>query len=210
MPRQNRVDPWSRIVADPARGAWMGNRGCLHDGPGQIRRTHQGIRWIICRLDFRGRRRALLQPGRYTELFFLDEATALAAGHRPCAECQRARYHHFVACWALAQGLDATSVRASTLDATLHRARFAAGQKLTYTASPAELPDGVMVAGDPSGPPLLVWHGRFYRWSFGGYLLSPASPAQVEVLTPRPTVALLAAGYPVQVHPSCENGGVWQ
>ena len=98
-PHQNRVDPFGRLVADPARGAWFGNRGCLHDDEGQIRRFHSGRRWIYCRLEFKGRRRELLQPGRYTELFFLDEVTAFAAGHRPCAECLRERFNEFRAHW---------------------------------------------------------------------------------------------------------------
>jgi hypothetical protein len=89
VPLQNRVTPFGELVAHPARGLVYGNRGCLHDAAGQIRRHHVGKRWIACLLEFRGRRRTLLQPGRYTELFFLDEATAFAAGHRPCAECRR-------------------------------------------------------------------------------------------------------------------------
>ena len=91
MPRQNRVTPFSTLIATPARGRWLGNRGCLHDDHGQVRRLYQNRRWIICLLDFKGVRRQLMQPGRWTELFILDEATALAAGHRPCAYCQRAR-----------------------------------------------------------------------------------------------------------------------
>ena len=89
MTLQNRVTPLGELVADPARGLVYGNRGCLHDAAGRIRRRYQVTRWIACRLEFRDRRRSpLMQPGRYTELFFLDEATALAAGHRPCAECR--------------------------------------------------------------------------------------------------------------------------
>ena len=95
MPLQNRVTPLSAIIATPARGRWLGNRGCLHDDGGTIRRLYQTRRWIICLLEFKGVRRNLMQPGRWTELFFLDEATALAAGHRPCAYCQRARYEEF-------------------------------------------------------------------------------------------------------------------
>ena len=94
MPLQNRVTPLGELIADPARGLVYGNRGCLHDATGRIRRTFAVKRWIACRLEFKGRRRSpLLQPGRYTELFFLDEATAFAAGHRPCAECRREDYN---------------------------------------------------------------------------------------------------------------------
>src|SRR5690606_30655602 len=92
--------PWGRLIATPARCAWFGNRGCLHDRSGTIRdRAPPTDAWIICLLRFKGRRRALLQPGRYTELFFLDEATALAAGHRPCGECRRADLRRFGAAW---------------------------------------------------------------------------------------------------------------
>ena len=115
MPLQNRVDPFGRIVAVAARGTLMGNRGCLHDDHDHPVRQYQGRRWIICVLDFKGRRRKPMPPGQYTSLFFLDEATALAAGHRPCAECQRERFNAFRAHWAAgnperagsAAGLDA-------------------------------------------------------------------------------------------------------
>jgi hypothetical protein len=93
MPLRNRVTPLGELVADPARGLVYGNRGCLHDDQGQIRRRYNGKLWIACRLEFKDwRRHPLLQPGRFTELFFLDEATALAAGHRPCALCRRGDY----------------------------------------------------------------------------------------------------------------------
>src|ERR1043166_5153052 len=99
MPHRNRVDPWSGLIETPARGAWYGNRGCLHDRTGRITgRKPPTDAWIICLLEFNGRRRTpLLQPGRFTELFFLDEATAFAAGHRPCALCRREDYKRFVA-----------------------------------------------------------------------------------------------------------------
>jgi len=100
MPLQNRVTPLGELVADPARGLIYGNRGCLHDATGRIRRRYNGKRWIGCRLEFRGwLRRPLLQPDRFTELFFLDEATAFAAGHRPCALCRRADYDRFGEIW---------------------------------------------------------------------------------------------------------------
>jgi len=99
MPLQNRVTPLGELIAVPARGLVYGNRGCLHDADGLIRRRFDGKRWIACRLRFRGwHREPLLQPGRFTELFFLDEATAFAAGHRPCALCRREDYRLFVRC----------------------------------------------------------------------------------------------------------------
>src|SRR5690606_13501660 len=100
MPHQNRVDPMGAIHATPQRGAWFGNRGCLHDADGVICRHHQGARWICCLTEFPPRQRPLLTPGHYTELFFLDEATAYAAGHRPCAECRRPAFRAFSALWA--------------------------------------------------------------------------------------------------------------
>lgn len=203
-PRQNRVDPWSRLVATPQRGQWMGNRGCLHDDQGRIIRTHQVARWIICVLDFRGRKRTLMQPGHYTELFFLDEATALAAGHRPCAECQRARYDLFRDFWAKTHHL-ASRPRAGEMDAVLHAARWQAGRKTTYTARLGDLPNGTIVAPLADDTPYLLWQGQVWLWNFSGYttraLLGQISTA-VRVLTPQPIVALLAAGYPVQLHPS--------
>lgn len=210
-PRQNRVDPWGRLVAAPARGLLMGNRGCLHDASGRIVRDFQVTRWIICLLEFRGRKRAIMQPGHYTELFFLDEATALAAGHRPCAECQRDRYRLFLAYWAKTQGgtaADSARLRTTDVDAALHAARWANGRKLTYRARLGDLPPGTMVATLDDDTPHLLWQEQLWRWDFTGY--TPAtmkldSTSEVRVLTPRPTVAILAAGYPVYIHPSLSS-----
>src|SRR5712691_7538710 len=121
MALQNRVTPLAELVADPARGLVYGNRGCLHDDTGRIRRRFNGKRWIACRLEFRGWRRSpLLQPGRCTELFFLDEATSFAAGHRPCALCRREDYKRFVAIWS---DLHPGQVGADAIDAQLHTER---------------------------------------------------------------------------------------
>src|SRR5438445_4041421 len=109
MPRQNRVTPFSKLIATPERGTLYGNRGSLHDDKQQIRRQYLGIRWIFCLLEFKGRKHQIMRPGHYTELFFLDEATALAAGHRPCAECQRDRFNLFRRYWALANPDEAKS-----------------------------------------------------------------------------------------------------
>ena len=125
MPLQNRVTPRGDIVATPARGTLTGNRGILHDAGRQLgaaRWRHH--RWICCRLDFKGRRRAVMAPGRYTELFFLDEATALAAGHRPCWECRREAFQDFQSAWRCAFG-GADDVGAAAMDRILHRARVA-------------------------------------------------------------------------------------
>src|SRR5512141_2630849 len=145
MLRQNRVTPFGTLISTAARGTLMGNRGCLHDDHGQIRRPYQGQRWIICLLEFKGRRRAIMQPGRYTELFFLDEATALAAGHRPCAECQRDRFNLFREFWAKGSPEIAIVPRpaAMAIDAALHRERTATSvEQRRYSASIGDLPDG--------------------------------------------------------------------
>jgi hypothetical protein len=121
MPRENRVTPAGDLIAHPARGLVFGNRGCLHDAQGRIRRHHAGRAWIACRLRFKDRRRTLMQPGRYTELFFLDDATALAAGHRPCAECRREDFKAFAELWP---GPREARVRAPEIDAQLHAQRL--------------------------------------------------------------------------------------
>lgn len=218
-PRQNRVDPWGNLVSTSERGLWMGNRGCLHNPTGQIVRSFQTVRWIICVLEFRGRKRAIMQPGHYTELFFLDEATALAAGHRPCAECQRDRYHLFLDLWAQTQHSDRASLRAGQVDAALHAARWMNGQRVTYEARLCDLPDGTMVIEPENHTPFLVWQAQLRQWNFGGY--SPArnfggncaalewdGERTARVLTPRPTVDILAAGYPLQLHPSLATHSV--
>ena len=205
-PRQNRVDPWGNLVATPARGTLMGNRGCLHDATGRIVRGHVGRRWIICRLAFKGRRRAVMTPGRYTELFFLDEATALAAGHRPCAECMRPRFELFRRYWADANPAlhHGAPPSAELLDKTLHSERLADGQRATYPARLGDLPAGTFVIAPGVDTPYLVGQGQLWRWSFTGYTPEPGWDAgqMVRVLTPRSVVATLAAGYPVQVHPT--------
>ena len=127
MPLQNRVTPLGELVSDPARGLVYGNRGCLHDDEGRIRRRYNGRRWIACRLEFRGWQRSpLLQPGRFTELFFLDEATAFAAGHRPCALCRREDYVRFGEIW---RELHPGQVGADAIDAQLHAERVEPGTR---------------------------------------------------------------------------------
>ena len=162
MPRQNRVTPFGSIIATPERGTLMGNRGVLHDAECRIKRSWQDQRWIVCLLQFRGRKRTLMQPGHYTELFFLDEATAFAAGHRPCAECQRPRYDLFLDLWAKTQGV--SRPRAGDVDTLLHAARWANGRKVTYIANVGDLPDGTMVASLSDDAPHLFWQGQLWPW----------------------------------------------
>ena len=138
MPLRNRVTPLGELVADPARGLVYGNRGCLHDDQGRIRRQYNGRRWIACRLEFRGwLRRPLLQPGRFTELFFLDEATAFAAGHRPCALCRREDYTRFGSLW---RDLHGGEGGADAIDARLHLERLVSGVIILDSPSPPPRP----------------------------------------------------------------------
>jgi hypothetical protein len=206
MPRQNRVTPFSDLIATPARGTLMGNRGCLHDDNTRIRRRFVGKRWIICVLEFKGRRHRIMVPGHYTELFFLDEATALAAGHRPCAECQRDRFNLFRETWARANPrLSGTRRPAATaLDEALHRERTAArGSARGSCHSIEDLPDGTFVTDDGETA-YLVLENRLLQWTPGGYERVSARGVRhpVRVLTPISVVRTLAAGYQVSTHPS--------
>lgn len=190
MPLQNRVDPFGRLHAVRARGGWMGNRGRLHNSRQKIvSERWTTTAWITCVLEFRGRQRQLMRPGWYTELFFLDEATALAAGHRPCAECRRADYNRFREAFAAGNGL-ASPPRAGELDRILHAERTGPPPQ----ASAHDLPDGAMFAVDQRACLKLGDKGR--PWTFDGY--GPAEPlpaAPVALLTPRSSVAALRAGY---------------
>jgi len=200
MPLQNRVTPFSELIADPARGLVYGNRGCLHDARGRIRRRYDGRRWIACRLRFRGwHRTPLLQPGRFTELFFLDEATAFAAGHRPCALCRREDYNRFGTLWpGGGRGADA-------IDAVLHAERLDGRAQRHHPAPFAALPDGAFVLRD--GAPWLVRGDALRRWTPSGYTDRAPRPAgeRAVVITPPSLVAILGAGWQGSVpllHPS--------
>ncbi len=206
MPKQNRVTPFGTLIKTPARGTLMGNRGCLHDDHQEIRRAFRGERWIICRLEFKGIKRSIMRPGRWTELFFLDEATALAAGHRPCAECQRDRFNHFREIWAKANPKTAQATRpaATAIDAVLHQERMAAGiPSRRFCNSAGSLPDGSFVTTDEKNA-YLVWRKQLLLWNPAGYE-RPAKRAinfPARVLTPASVVRALAKGYPVGIHPS--------
>jgi hypothetical protein len=208
VPLQNRVDPFGALIAVPERGTLFGNRGVLHDGARRIVRHHRGKRWIACLLEFRGRHRAVMQPGRYTELFFLDEATALAAGHRPCAECRRQEYEVFRRCWVAASGGPSGGLpSADAMDAALHGERLVpAAGKRTYRAEVAGLPEGVFVVLD--GEAWLLWDAALWHWTPGGYDRWRARPAagEVTLLTPPVMVATITAGYVPGVHGSARGG----
>jgi hypothetical protein len=205
MPLQNRVTPLGELIADPARGLVYGNRGCLHDDSGRIRRRYNGRRWIACRLSFRGWHRSpLMQPGRFTELFFLDEATAFAAGHRPCALCRREDYRRFTELW---RELHPRDMDAEAIDARLHAERFDALTRTQrhHASIPDELPEGAFVLRN--GQPNLLFSGELLRWTPAGYADRAPRPKgePVEVVTPPSLLAVLRSDWrPVVplVHPS--------
>lgn len=200
MPLQNRVAPTGEIVAHPARGLFLGNRGILHDSHQRMGRARwRHPHWIVCRLDYKDRRRSVMMPGRWTALFFLDEATAFAAGHLPCAYCRREAFLAFEAAWSESFGQPA---RAPAIDRLLHRQRVDRGRRqVVHRATLDELPDGTFVRLE--GLPHLVLGPTLRPWSFAGYGSAVPRPAGlIEVLTPEATVATLRHGYRPVIHPS--------
>ena len=206
MPLPNRVTPTSEIVADPARGTFMGNRGILHDAHGQLGAARwRHCSWICCQLSFKGRRRTVMAPRRYTELFFLDEATALAAGHRPCFECRRVAFREFQA--ALQRVFRTMDCSAAAMDRVLHRARVEPRTRhhIRLEAPLDDLPDGVFVLLDQApSTPLLVLGDRLLPWRASGYASAHPRPPAIgcRVLTPAPTVEAIRAGYVPSLHPA--------
>lgn len=204
MPLQNRVTPEGEIIAVQARGSMMGNRGgTLHNEKKELRRRRWVSRqWICCLLSFNSRHREVMAPNHYTELFFLDEATALAAGHRPCFECRRQDFLSFATTWAKAEGR-ADRATASAMDEVLHAERVDRhGSKVVWESPVSALPPGTFVRLD--GRPHLVLRGGLAVWTPAGYsaVRPRTDAAMVEVLTPKTIVAVLAAGYRPGVHPS--------
>lgn len=207
-PKQNRVNPKGELVAHASQGMFMGNRGILHDAHGAI--GHQRWRhkaWIICLTAFKGRKRRIMAPNSYTELFFLDEATALAAGHRPCAECRRRNYTAYRMAVERGGGVPAAEPVAA-LDRQLHseRALPRRFRQKTWRSGLADLPDGAMF--EQSDGIYLVMGDHVLEWSFQGYGNAACrrefGPAEVSVLTPRTSVAALSAGYIPAFHPSAD------
>ena len=202
MPRRNRVTPFGTLEAVPDKGRYLGNRGDLHARDGSIRHDFPAgeTRWITCRLS-----QGLLEPivfdtpGRYTPLFFADEAVALAAGHRPCASCRRPAFLKFAAAWQRARGADETvTPRVGEIDGALADVRRDGTARRVHRRRLRDLPDGVFFTLDHAPErPLLRWRGEGRAWSHGGY--GPpeaiALDQEVTVLTPEPTVAAIAAGY---------------
>ncbi len=197
----------------PGRGTLMGNRGILHDDHRTIVRPWHGKRWIACVLQFKGRHRVVMRPHTYTELFFLDEATAFAAGHRPCAECRRADFERFRDLWTSSFG---GTGRVDPIDATLHEQRLDGRRKRTYRERIGALPRGTFVALDDSAWLVAGSHKTqaagsanvtLLRWTDGGYTdrRTISADTSVGVLTPPALVRMLAAGYRPLLHASARD-----
>jgi hypothetical protein len=204
MPLQNRVTPTGEILAIADRGMFVGNRGIIHNPATKtlLRKRWSTDAWLTCVLEFRGRRREVMQRRSWTELFFLDEATAFAAGHRPCFYCRREDANRFRAAWE--KGNRVSGVRAPEMDAVLHRERFASGKKLHPLPMRLEkLPDGAMIqAGDES---FLITGGKPLLWSPSGYRAVSGDIRDAKLLTPPSTMRALSAGYQPVLHRSVEK-----
>jgi hypothetical protein len=196
-PARNRISPRGNIIAVPGRGAWMGNRGRLHDGSGtrDIVRNHRGKAWITCLLEFRGRYSQQWAPTHYTQLFFFDEAVAFAAGHRPCAECRRADYRAYQRAWQ--QNYGGALPFAMDIDTVLHCERTGPPGLQEWRS----LPDGTFVHTDEGpavvvGDQIAVFDDKTYRYR---HRYSRPVAGAASLLTPPSTVSVLRAGYPVQI-----------
>jgi hypothetical protein len=205
VPLQNRVDPFGELNVVPARGLLFGNRGGrFHTNAKTLTKRRWASRqWICCVLDFKGRKRDVW--GRYyTELFFLDEPTALAAGHRPCFECRRKDAEAFAEFWRKAKRLG-TRPYADAMDEVLHGERLAGRAKRLHRHAIDELPDGAFVTFD--GAAFAVRDAKLLRWTPNGYSARKPRPRGiiVDVLTPPSTIAVLSAGYRPRWHPSAES-----
>ena len=202
MPLQNRVTPTGDIVATAHRGMFTGNRGIIHDPATKtlLKKRWSSPAWITCVCEFRGWRRKVMGGRSWTELFFLDEATAFAAGHRPCFFCRRDDANRFRAAWEKGNGI--SDVRAREIDAVLHRERLQRGKKRLHPLPmPVEqLPDGAMVrVGEES---FLIVRGQLLRWSFAGYHKMEAPIGEAMLITPPSTLLTFVAGYEPALHPS--------
>jgi len=204
MPLQNRVTPTGEIVATSHRGLFTGNRGIIHDPATKtlLNKRWSTPAWITCLCEFRGWRRPVMARRSWTELFFLDEATAFAAGHRPCFFCRRDDAKRFRAAWEKGNGV--SDVSAKAMDAVLHRERLDRGKKRLHELPMplAQLPDGAMVQqGDDS---FVVVRGRALLWSLAGYVAGTHELSRPMLLTPPSTLCAMNAGYEVALHPSVQ------
>lgn len=195
MPLQNRVTPWSEIVSHPGRGELMGNRGRLHSADRRLVRPRGWTTkaWISCELKHKDWHREVMQPGKYTELFFLDEAVALAAGHRPCALCRHTSFRDFMS----ASGF----LRAGDLDQELHEQRLALHwRQERRDVQCSQVPDGAMIQSDAAVG--LVWEGGFWPYGVEGYGDPLPLSGGGTLLTPDVVIRAFTNGYVPRVHPS--------
>jgi hypothetical protein len=201
MPLQNRVTPTGDIIATPHRGLFTGNRGIIHDPATKtLTRRWAGKAWLTCVCEFRGRRREVMGGRSWTELFFLDEATAFAAGHRPCFFCRRDDANRFRGAWQAGNGV--TGVHAAEIDKALHRERLdGRNKRLHALPMPWEkLPDGAMV--HEGAESFLIVQDRALLWSPAGYRETQTKLKEAMLLTPPSTLRALSAGYRPVLHPS--------
>jgi hypothetical protein len=212
MPRRNRIDPWGDLHAVSGRGLFTGNRGCLVDERGRTVRHHRGPLWITCLLEYQGWKHPLDRPQTWTPIFFLDDAVALAAGHRPCGLCRRRAYLDYRDAVSRAEG-SSRPPGAGDLNRRLARERLRrgrglerAGDRIVWVARIESLPNGTVVVGT-SRAPLLVVEDRLMSFSFGGWANSSARPRQgsVEVITPPTSVAAMRHGFEPVLHPSANR-----
>ena len=212
MPRRNRVDPWGDLHASPERGLFTGNRGCLVDDRGRLARHHRGSLWITCLLEYQGWRHPLERPGTWTPIFFLDDAVALAAGHRPCGLCRRQAYLDFRDAVTRADGSD-DPLTAGDLNWRLARERLHRGRgvdrasdRILWTENVDRLPTGTVIV-DEEQIPRLVLDDRLLRYTFAGWTGAKPRPrsGRVDVLTPPTSVAALANGYTAVLHPTASG-----
>ncbi|HEY6977231.1 MAG TPA: hypothetical protein VH396_13135 [Chitinophagaceae bacterium] len=195
---QNRVNPYGEIIETKARGLWMGNRGVLHNADQHIVRPYKLKAWITCLLQFKGRHREIMTPDRYTELFFLDEATSFASGHRPCFECRREDFNKFKALWIKVNPEYNFSIKTpiAAIDKILHFERMNNdGSKKTYKTNIRSLPGGTFIS--IGNDPYLIADDHIYLWTPGGYINKQPLPqkSEVNVLTPKSIVNVFRAGY---------------
>jgi hypothetical protein len=204
MALRNRVTPTGEIVAIEQRGTFMGNRGSIHRGVGEIARPWQVRRWITCELEHKGWVAPKWVPGRWTPLFFWDEAVALAAGHRPCALCRRPAFDRWFDAWEAAFG---ARPRVDPADRQLHADRVDGRVQRRHPEPWASVPDGAFAVLDEG--PVLVLADRVVPWSAEGYGTAVGRPTRGEatLLTPAATVEVLRHGYELQLHPSLRPAG---
>ncbi len=208
MPLQNRVNPFGQIIESAGRGTIMGNRGVIHRDK-KIVRNFKTKHWITCSIHYKNARRTMMTNNRWTELFFLDEATAFSAGHRPCAYCRNKDFKLFKKLWieANADSYNLTDFAISKIDDILHQERMSEkGEKRTYKSALKHLPDAVMVQTDDSDQCYLYCNHFLLKWSEHGYteMMKADGNKVVTVLTPKSMVNVFKLGYSCDIHPGAK------